>query len=122
MRSVRSCVADLLCPQLECGRNNKSLIGENEMQNRTLAIVITVITALACGCASIFSGVWGFLIATGTPIDITTNGITTPQVLSPTIGYTLLCLTIFMILVPVAVGFITLRKRSDVTTELPPMP
>jgi hypothetical protein len=90
------------------------------MQNRTLAIVITAITALACGCASIFSCVWGFLIASGQPIVVTTNGVTTPQVLSPTIGYTLLCLTVLMILVPVAVGFFTLRKKSDTTLEFPP--
>lgn len=90
------------------------------MQNRTLAIVITAITALACGCASIFSCVWGFLIASGQPIDVTTNGVTTPQILSPTIGYALVCLTILMILVPVAVGFFTLRKRSDTTLEFPP--
>ena len=90
------------------------------MQNRTLAIVITTGTALACGCASLFSCIWGFLIASGQPIDITTNGVTTPQVLSPTIGYTLICLTILMILVPVAVGFFTLRQRSDSMTELPP--
>ena len=90
------------------------------MQNRTLAIVITAITALACGCASIFSCVWGFLIASGQPIDVTTNGVTTPQVLPPTIGYALVCLTILMILVPVAVGFFTLRKRSDSTPEFPP--
>ena len=90
------------------------------MQNRTLAIVITAITALACGCASIFSCVWGFLISSGQPIDVTTNGVTTPQVLSPTIGYALVCLTVLMILVPVAVGFFTLRKRSDTTLEFPP--
>jgi hypothetical protein len=90
------------------------------MQNRTLAIVITTVTALVCGCASLFSCIWGFLIASGQPIDITTNGVTTPQVLSPTIGYTLICLTILMILVPVAVGFFTLRQRSGSTAEFPP--
>ena len=83
------------------------------MQNRTLGIVITVVTALVCGCASIFSCVWGFLISSGTPIEVTTNGVTTPQVLSPTIGYVLLCLTLLMILVPVAVGYFTLRKKPD---------
>jgi hypothetical protein len=82
------------------------------MQNRTVGIVATVVTALACGCASIFSCVWGFLIASGQPIDVTSNGVTTPQTLSPTIGYVLLCLTLLMILVPVAVGFFTLRKKT----------
>ncbi|MCI0555074.1 MAG: hypothetical protein L0287_29345 [Anaerolineae bacterium] len=92
------------------------------MQNRTLAIVITVVTALACGCASIFSCVWGFLIASGTPVNVTNNGVTTPQVLSPAIGYTLLCLTVLMILVPGTVGFFALRKRPDAMNEMPPTP
>ena len=90
------------------------------MQNRTLAIVITVVTALACGCASIFSCVWGFLISSGTPINITSNGVTTPRVLSPTIGYVLICLTVLMILVPVAVGLFTLRKKPETGSESPP--
>ena len=99
------------------------------MQNRTLAIVITVVTALVCGCASLFSCVWGFLIASGTPIDVTNNGVTTPQTLSPEIGYALLCLTVLMILVPAGVGFFTLRQKPivdtlntapTVTDDLPP--
>ena len=91
------------------------------MQNRNLAIVITVITTLICGCASIISCVWGFLIASGTPVNVTNNGVTTPQVLSPSIGYTLLCLTILIILVPVAVGFFALRRRPDAMSDLPPI-
>jgi hypothetical protein len=91
------------------------------MQNRTVGIIATVITALACGCASLFSCIWGFLISSGTPIDVTTNGITTPQTLPPTIGYVLLCLSAVMILVPVAVGFFTLRRKPEVTNEpIPP--
>jgi hypothetical protein len=90
------------------------------MQNRTLGIVLTVVTALACGCASIFSCVWGFLIASGQPIDVTSSGVTTQQVMSPTIGYVLLCLTLLMIMVPVAVGFFTLRAKPEVNTSEPP--
>ncbi|HKY53891.1 MAG TPA: hypothetical protein VJM08_06260, partial [Anaerolineales bacterium] len=80
-----------------------------------------VATALVCGCASLFSCIWGFLIASGQPIDITTNGVTTPQVVSPTIGYILLCLTILMLLVPVAVGFFALRRAPDAMNEPPPI-
>jgi hypothetical protein len=95
------------------------------MQNRNIGIIATVVTALACGCASIFSCVWGFIIASGKPINITSNGITTPQTVSPTIGYVLLCLTVLMILVPVAVGFFTLRKKPEqagetVVDQVPP--
>ena len=90
------------------------------MQNRTLGIIATVITVLACGCASIFTCLWGFLIASGSPINVTSNGVTTPQTFSPTIGYALLCLTVLMLLVPVAVGFFTLRKRPESTEVITP--
>lgn len=90
------------------------------MQNRTVGIVATIVTALACGCASIISCVWGFLIASGTPIDVTSNGVTTPQTFSPTIGYVLLCLSIFLVLIPIAVGFFTLRRKPQTIDQVPP--
>ena len=83
------------------------------MQNKTIGIVATLVTALACGCASLFSCIWGFLIARGTPFDVTSNGTTTPQTFPPTIGYVLLCLSVVMILIPVAVGFFTLRRKPE---------
>ena len=83
------------------------------MEKRTIGIIATTISAFLCGCVSIFSCVWGFIIVSGQPIDVTTNGVTTPQVLSPTIGYVLLCLTVLMMAVPVGVGFFTLRKKND---------
>jgi hypothetical protein len=85
------------------------------MQNRTIGIIATLATALLCGCASLFSCIWGFLIASGTPIDVTSNGSTTPQTFPPTIGYALLCVSVVMILIPVAVGFFTLRRRPAST-------
>ncbi len=83
------------------------------MQNRTIGIIATVATALLCGCASLFSCIFGLTIATGQPVDVTVNGVTTPQTFSPTIGYVLLCLSLLMILVPVAVAFFTLRKKPE---------
>lgn len=88
------------------------------MQNRTIGIIATVLTALVCGCASLFSCIWGVMVASGTPIDVTTNGVTTPQTLSPTIGYVLLCLSLLMILVPVGVGFFTLRKKPEAIPQV----
>lgn len=90
------------------------------MQNRTLGIIATVATALVCGCASIFSCIWGGIIASGKPIDVTVNGTTQPQTFSPVVGYTLLCLSLLMILVPLAVGFFTLRKKSAPVAEVIP--
>jgi hypothetical protein len=89
------------------------------MQNRTIGIIATVGTALLCGCASLFSCIFAFPIVSGQPVDVTVNGVTTPQTFPPTIGYVLLCVSLLMLVVPVAVGFFTLRKKpgsSDVVT------
>jgi hypothetical protein len=49
------------------------------MQNRSLGIVAAIFTALACGCDGLFSRIWGFLISSGTPMEITSNGVKTPN-------------------------------------------
>jgi hypothetical protein len=91
------------------------------MQNRTLAMVITFITAFVCGCLALLSCVWGGLIASGTPIDVTNNDVTMPQTFPPTIGFALVCLSLALIWVPVAVGFFTLRRKTVITIEdIPP--
>ncbi|MGB8982932.1 MAG: hypothetical protein WCC12_13745 [Anaerolineales bacterium] len=86
------------------------------MQNKTIGIIATVLTALVCGCTGLFSCIWGVLIASGQPIDVTTNGVTTPQTFSPTIGFVLLCLSLLLVLVPVAVGFFTLRSKPEASS------
>jgi len=83
------------------------------MQNRALAIAVTVLFAFVCGCMSMISCIWGGLIATGTPINVTNNGITAPQTFPPTIGFVLLCLSMLLILVPVGVGIFALRRRDQ---------
>lgn len=93
------------------------------MQNqRTIGIVATVAAAIFCGCFSIISCVWGVIISTGAPVDVTSNGVTTPQTFPPAIGYGLLCLSVVMILIPVAVGFFTLRnKPAAAVSDTPPV-
>jgi len=83
------------------------------MQNRTAAIIITVVTALACLCASIVCCSSGVPIAMGNPVTVTLNGEVTQQTYPATVGYVLLCLSLFMLLIPVAVGFFTLRRKSE---------
>lgn len=90
------------------------------MQKRTIGIIATIFTTIFCGCFSIVSCVWGVIIARGVPVDVTSNGITAPQTFSPMIGYALLCMSVFLILVPLAVGFFTLRKKPEAAgTETP---
>ena len=83
------------------------------MDKRTIGIIASAVSAFLCGCASIFSCVWGFIIVSGQPINVTSNGVTSPEVLSPTIGYVLLCLAVLMVAVPIGIGFFTFRKKKD---------
>ena len=95
------------------------------MNNRTVGIIATVVSALICGCAAIFACVWGMLIATNTPITMTSGGEQSVQTLPTPVGYVLLCLSLLFVVVPVVVGFVTLRKKPqaavpDNNEPLPP--
>lgn len=83
------------------------------MENRTLAIVVTILSAFICGCMSMFSCIWGGLIVSGTPINVTTDGMTVPQTFPPTVGFVLLCMSVLLILIPVGVGIFALRRREQ---------
>ncbi len=82
------------------------------MNNKTVGIIATVISALVCGCAAIFACIWGVLIATNTPLNVTSNGVQSVQTLPAPVGFVLLCLSVLLILVPAAVGFFTLRNKK----------
>ena len=88
------------------------------MQNRTLATVITIITALCCGCFALMSCIWGILGVTGQPITTTVNGIESLETIPMPLALALLCLSVIFIIIPVAVGFFTLRKKPDVATPI----
>jgi hypothetical protein len=89
------------------------------MQNKNTGIIATVATALLCGCCALFACIMGFGTITG-------NGSLTlgdsVQQMPTTYGYVFLCLSFLMILVPVAVGFFTLRKKPEAVVEdVPPV-
>lgn len=85
------------------------------MENRTFGIVITVVTALCCLCLALMSCIWGILIATGQPITTTVGDVETVQTLPAPLGFALLCLAVIFVIIPIAVGFFTLRKKPTET-------
>lgn len=88
--------------------------------NKTIAIVVTVLVALCFLCPAIFACVFGILIAAGEPITITVNGQETEQIFPQMYGFALLCLSVLFVLIPVAVGFFTLRKKPAEGEIIPP--
>ncbi len=94
------------------------------MQNRTTAMVLTVATALVCGCAAILACVFGIFGAAQIPFDTYVNGAPAGAAPMPaTLGYALLCTSVIFVAIPVVVGFLTLRKKPtppDMSGPLPP--
>ncbi len=85
------------------------------MDKKTVGLIATIGTTLVCACPSLFLCVWGVIGITGAPIDTTVGGQTTSQPMNMGLAIGLLCLSLIGILAPVAVGYFTLRKKTDDT-------
>ena len=81
------------------------------MENRSVAIAITVVTALCCGCLALMSCIWGVIGISGQPITTTVNGVESLETMPMPLAFGLLCVSVIFIIIPVAVGFFTLRKK-----------
>ena len=92
------------------------------MNNKNTAMIITVVTALFCGCCSLFACIMGFGTVTGNG-TYELGGVS--QSMPPTYGYVFLCLSVVMIIIPIAVGFFMLRKKPEAVVSndepLPPV-
>ncbi len=80
------------------------------MNNKNTGMIATVATALICGCCALFTCIMGIGTITGN--GTFTLGGSSGQT-PPAYGYAMLCVSLIAILVPVAVGVFTLRKKSE---------
>ena len=93
------------------------------MDQRTTGIVATVVTALFCGCSGlvcIFTGGITSLVSFAPDAQIDIFGRTDPQAAFGA-GIGMLCLGIVFVLIPVLVGFFTLREKPQpISPVVPP--
>lgn len=91
--------------------------------NRTTAIILTVISALLCGCLGLIACVGGVMVVAEVPFTTTVNGYSTTQPLPIGYGIGGICGSIILIAIPIVIGVLTLRKKkSDKNTpiDVPP--
>lgn len=91
--------------------------------NRNVGIALTIITVLCCACPGLIACVFGGLIGAGVPFTTTVNDVSSVQTLPASYGFGLICLSIILILIPIIVGFVTLRKKPvavDSSVVVPP--
>jgi hypothetical protein len=86
------------------------------MDKKTTGIIATVATALLCGCPGLFLCLFGAASALGAGTWELGEG---SGKISTGVGVGLLCLGLLLIVVPVAVGFFTLRKKPEAISDEP---
>lgn len=89
------------------------------MDKKTVGIIATIGTALLCGCPGIFLCLFGVISAFGGGTFELGEGSGN---IPPSVGILILCLGLLLIVVPVAVGFFTLRKKPQALGSDEPLP
>jgi hypothetical protein len=93
------------------------------MDSRSKGILATIASVILCGCPGLVLCIIGGAVAAGAPVTTELNGISNSTTVSPVVGVGLLCVALIFILIPVAVGFFTLRsKPTPPSTTNEPMP
>jgi hypothetical protein len=82
--------------------------------DRNTGLIVTIVTAVICGCPGIFSCFWGLLASVvsfipGADIDIGGSSDPTAALFA---GLGAACLGLVFIAIPVAVWFFTVRGKS----------
>lgn len=91
--------------------------------SRNTSVILTVATALLCGCPGLLFCVFGGVTAAGLmPFTTTFNGVTDQGIIPSRYGIAMLCLSLILIAIPVVVGFVTLRRKPAPVVDNEPLP
>ena len=91
--------------------------------NKNTGIIATIAAALLCGCPGLFMCIFGAVTATGNmPYNTELNGVSSSGTMPAGAGFAMLCFSFILILIPIAVGFFTLRKRPEEVNSNEPLP
>ena len=74
------------------------------MGNKNAGMIATIAAVFLCGCPGLFLCLFGAITAAG-------KGTFNDSNLSPSVGIGLLCFSLLLVLIPVIVGLVTLRKK-----------
>jgi len=81
--------------------------------SKTGGIIGTIVAVLLCGCPGLCILLYGVLVAFGTGTYTSQINDTFGTGMMPSwIGYVFMCVSLFMIAVPIVVGLLTLRDKK----------
>jgi hypothetical protein len=94
------------------------------MDSRTKGIIATVAAVLLCGCPGLLLCIFGGLAAAGAPVTTEWGGVSNTAPMDTTSAVAVLCAGLIFLVIPIVVGFVTLRKKkaapADVSGPVPP--
>lgn len=79
--------------------------------SRTIGIIAIIVTVLCCACPGLGLAIAGLMGLAGVPFTTTINDRVTSQPIPPQLALGLLCLSLFLIVIPLVVAFFTFRKK-----------
>jgi len=92
------------------------------MNNKNTGMIATIAAVVLCGCPGLFLCIFGAVTATGNmPYTTELNGVSNSGIMPASYGAAMLCFALIFILIPVAVGFFTMRKKPGIPEDLPPV-
>jgi hypothetical protein len=84
------------------------------MNNKNTGMIATIAAVILCGCPGFFMCIFGAASAAGLmPYSTEVNGVTSAGTVPAGVGLAMLCVSLIFILIPIAVGFFTLRKKPE---------
>lgn len=82
-------------------------------KSKTGAMIGTAAAVFLCGCPGLCVCLFGVLTAFGLSTgEFDIGSVTGSGPLDPWVGYVMLCAALFMIAIPIVVGFMTLRDKK----------
>ena len=93
------------------------------MEPKTKGIIATIAAVVLCGCPGLFICIFGAVTATGNmPYNTELNGVSNSGMMPASAGFVMLCFSLIAILIPIAVGYFTLRKKPEVISSSETIP
>ncbi len=92
------------------------------MSSKTKGIIATVASVIFCACPGLLACVWGAIGLSGQSIDTNVNGVTGSAPMPTALAIGLLCGAVILVLIPVVVGFLTLRPKPAPAVSSEPLP
>lgn len=84
------------------------------MNNKNTGMIATIAAVVLCGCPGLCFCIFGAVTAAGLmPYTTELNGVSNSGTMPASAGIAMLCFSIIAILIPIGVGFFTLRKKPE---------